>query len=119
MLFRSGTAYAQELLDDLDTLTGWPENVISQQRNWIGRSVGTEIDFSVLAACDSNKLVSKEAEFITDEQRSSLGELEKLTVFTTRADTIYGVSFLVLPPESEVAAKLVQGTTHEEEFLKT
>ncbi|WP_311438993.1 leucine--tRNA ligase [Fannyhessea vaginae] len=112
------TSYAQELLDDLDTLTGWPENVISQQRNWIGRSVGTEIDFSVLAACDSDKLVSKETEFITDEQRSSLGELEKLTVFTTRADTIYGVSFLVLPPESEVAAKLVQGTAHEEEFLK-
>ena len=73
------TDYAQELLDDLDQLDGWPENVKAQQRNWIGRSEGAEIDFA-LAAEDG----------VTPTDR-------KITVFTTRADTLFGVSFFLLP----------------------
>lgn len=89
------TDYAQELLDDLDKLEGWPENVKAQQRNWIGRSEGAEIDFT-----------------LADEDSTSPTN-QKITVFTTRADTIFGVSFIVLPPESELAAQLVVGTQYE------
>ena len=92
------TDYAQELLDDLDQLEGWPENVKAQQRNWIGRSEGAEIDFS-LAAEDG----------VTPTDR-------KITVFTTRADTLFGVSFFLLPPESPLAAELVAGTEYEAAF---
>ena len=92
------TDYAQELLDDLDTLTGWPENVKAQQRNWIGRSEGAEITFT-LAGTDG----------VTPTDR-------KITVFTTRADTIFGVTFFLLPPESPLAAELVAGTEYEHDF---
>ena len=92
------TDYAQELLDDLDQLDGWPENVKAQQRNWIGRSEGAEIDFA-LAAEDG----------VTPTDR-------KITVFTTRADTLFGVSFFLLPPESPLAAELVSGTEYEAAF---
>ena len=92
------TAYAQELLDDLDTLTGWPERVKAMQANWIGRSEGAEIDF-FLADTDG----------VTPTDR-------KITVFTTRADTLFGVSFFVLPPESPLAAELVAGTEYEQAF---
>ena len=94
------TDYAQELLDDLDTLTGWPENVKAQQRNWIGRSEGAEIDFK-LADLDG----------VTPTDRT-------ITVFTTRADTLFGTSFMVLPPESALAAELVAGTQYEADYLK-
>ena len=92
------TDYAQELLDDLDMLTGWPENVKAQQRNWIGRSEGAEITFT-LADTDG----------VTPTDR-------KITVFTTRADTIFGVTFFLLPPESPLAAELVAGTEYEHDF---
>jgi len=92
------TDYAQELLDDLDQLEGWPENVKAQQRNWIGRSEGAEIDFA-LADVDG----------VTPTDR-------KITVFTTRADTLFGVSFFLLPPESPLAAELVAGTEYEAAF---
>ncbi|ADK68133.1 leucyl-tRNA synthetase [Olsenella uli DSM 7084] len=92
------TDYAQELLGDLDRLDGWPENVKAQQRNWIGRSEGAEIDFA-LAAEDG----------VTPTDR-------KVTVFTTRADTLFGVSFMLLPPESALAAELVAGTQCEVAF---
>ena len=94
------TDYAQELLDDLDQLTGWPENVKAQQRNWIGRSEGAEIDFA-LAAEDG----------VTPTDRL-------ITVFTTRADTLYGTTFFLLPPESALAAELVAGTEHEAAYLE-
>ena len=94
------TDYAQELLDDLDQLTGWPENVKAQQRNWIGRSEGAEIDFA-LAAEDG----------VTPTDRL-------ITVFTTRPDTLYGTTFFLLPPESPLAAELVAGTEHEAAYLE-
>ena len=94
------TDYAQELLDDLDQLEGWPENVKAQQRNWIGRSEGAEIDFA-LAAEDG----------VTPTDRL-------ITVFTTRPDTLYGTSFFLLPPESPLAAELVAGSEHEQAYLE-
>ncbi len=73
------TAYADELLKDLDHLPGWPEEVKTMQRNWIGRSVGLEIDFPTI------------------EQN------EKITIFTTRPDTIFGATFLAIAPEHKLA----------------
>ncbi len=74
------TAYAQELLDGLDKLDGWPEKVRTMQRNWIGRSEGTEVDFSVE------------------------GGTEKIRVFTTRVDTIFGATSVQLAPEHALVA---------------
>ncbi len=93
------TEYAQELLDDLDKLPGWPERVKQMQANWIGRSEGAEVDFTL---CD----VAGEP---TDE---------KITVFTTRADTLFGVTFFVLAPEYESLKDLVAGSEYEEAVLK-
>ncbi len=94
------TDYAQELLDGLDDLPGWPDRVKQMQRNWIGRSEGAEIDFR-LAAEDG----------VTPTDRT-------ITVFTTRADTLFGVSFMVLPPESKLAEELVAGTQYEADFRR-
>ena len=74
------TAYAQELLDGLDKLEGWPEKVRTMQRNWIGRSEGTEVDFTVD------------------------GSGEKIRVFTTRVDTIFGASSVQLAPQHSLVA---------------
>ena len=75
------SAYAQRLLDGLDTID-WSDSIKETQRNWIGRSEGTEMEFSVK---DSDK---------------------HFTIFTTRADTIFGVTFMVLAPESELVGEL-------------
>lgn len=76
------TAYAERLLQDLDKLDGWPENVKTIQRNWIGKSKGVLIDFQL--------------------QNSSI----KIPVFTTRPDTIYGVTFIAIAPESPLLKQL-------------
>ncbi|ODU65531.1 MAG: leucine--tRNA ligase [Micrococcales bacterium 70-64] len=84
------TEYADRLLDDLNQLEGsWPSKVLSMQRNWIGRSVGADVDFEIE------------------------GRAEKITVFTTRPDTLYGVTFLVVAPDSDLAAELAAGSTPE------
>ena len=95
------TDYAQELLDDLDQLEGWPERVKQQQVNWIGRSEGAEVDF-VLCDKDGNAPENPTEDGI-------------ITVFTTRADTLFGASFFVLAPEYERVAELVAGTPYEQE----
>lgn len=92
------TDYAQELLDDLDQLEGWPERVRAMQANWIGRSEGAEIDFT---------LADTDGATPTDT---------KMTVFTTRADTIYGCTFMLLPPESKLAAELVGDSEYKAAF---
>ena len=91
------TDYAQELLDDLDQLEGWPERVKQQQANWIGRSEGAEVDFTL---CDKN------GEPIP-------GDEGKITVFTTRADTLFGNTFFLLAPEYKGLMELVEGTEYE------
>jgi leucyl-tRNA synthetase len=83
------TEYAQQLLDDFDLLESWPENVITMQRNWIGRSEGAEVTFR----CDQLDL--------------------DFPVFTTRPDTLFGATFFVLAPEHPEVERLAEGTEHE------
>ncbi|MDO4582306.1 MAG: leucine--tRNA ligase [Bacillota bacterium] len=83
------TDYAQRLLDDLDKLPGWPDKVKVMQENWIGRSEGVQI------------------EFVTESG-------DPVPVFTTRHDTIYGVTYMVLAPEHPLVMKLVAGTEFEQ-----
>ena len=77
------TDYAERLLDDLDKLPGWPEKVKLMQKNWIGKSVGAEVDFDIV------------------------GHDEKMKIFTTRPDTLYGVTFMVLAPEHPLVKELI------------
>ena len=91
------TDYAQRLLDDIDKLKGWPDKVKSMQSNWIGRSEGAEIKFKIS------------------------GSDKELTVYTTRPDTIYGVSYMVIAPEHPIVEELIKGTEYEaecREFIK-
>jgi leucyl-tRNA synthetase len=81
------TAYADQLLDDLPRLEGWPERVRTMQANWIGRSTGAELTFAVV-----------------DSEGDDSGE--RITVFTTRPDTIFGASYVVLAPDHPLVAQL-------------
>ena len=91
------TDYAQELLDDLEKLPGWPERVKQMQANWIGRSEGAEVDFTL---CDASGNPIE-------------GDEGKITVFTTRADTLFGCTFFLLAPEYAGLHDLVAGTEYE------
>ncbi|MBM5783444.1 MAG: leucine--tRNA ligase [Cyanobacteria bacterium K_DeepCast_35m_m1_288] len=88
------TDYAQQLLDDLSKLEGWPERVRTMQANWIGRSTGAELQFTVVDSAGNDTA-------------------ERITVFTTRPDTIFGASYVVLAPEHPLVAQL---TTAEQEI---
>jgi leucyl-tRNA synthetase len=85
------TAYTEELLSDLEELEGWPEKVATMQHNWIGKSTGLSCDFEIV---DSEKSIS---------------------IFTTRPDTIYGVTFMSLAPEHPLLDELLSGTENETE----
>jgi len=84
------TDYAEELLGDLDKLTGWPEKVLIMQRNWIGKSIGAEIEFPLVSHAGA------------------------LRIFTTRPDTIYGATFVSLAVEHPLALELCHGTAQKE-----
>ncbi len=89
------TDYADRLLDDMSELEGkWPDKVLMMQRNWIGRSDGGNVQFEVE------------------------GRTEPLTIYTTRLDTLYGATFMVVAADSPLAAELVAGTSVENEFNK-
>ncbi|MBI4743548.1 MAG: leucine--tRNA ligase [Actinobacteria bacterium] len=83
------TSYAEDLLDDLKMLEGWPDRVKIMQQNWIGKSEGAEVDF---------KLAKSK---------------EKITVFTTRPDTLFGATFFLLAPEHPLVDELAAGTEYE------
>ncbi|NQU95935.1 MAG: leucine--tRNA ligase [Candidatus Omnitrophica bacterium] len=89
------TDYAQRLLDDLAKLNNWPERVKIMQRNWIGRSVGVNIRFPV---ADSDKV---------------------LACFTTRVDTIFGATYMVLAPEHPYIGELIKDAADNKEILKS
>jgi len=90
------TSYADRLLKDLEKLKGkWPERVIEMQRNWIGKSEGVEIDFPF-------------------EENENI----KLRVFTTRADTIYGVTFLTVSPENEILKEIIKNSEYKDKVLE-
>jgi len=91
------TNYAQRLLDDIEKLEGWPDKVKTMQQNWIGRSEGVEVDFKVD------------------------GMDKSVRVYTTRPDTIFGVTYMVIAPEHPIVKELIKGTEQEEacnEFIK-
>ncbi len=89
------TDYADRLLDDMEQLEGkWPEKVLMMQRNWIGRSQGAEVTFEI-------------------EGRS-----EPVTIYTTRPDTLYGATFMVVAVDSALAAELAQATPAEKAFAE-
>ncbi len=79
------TAYAEELLSCCDKLSGWPERVLTMQKNWIGKSTGVEVDFLVE------------------------GTGERLKIFTTRPDTLFGVTFMSIAPEHPMLESLIKG----------
>ena len=85
------TDYAEELLSGCEKLKGWPEKVLTMQRNWIGKSVGAEIDFKVK------------------------GKDNVIKVFTTRPDTLFGVTFMSISPEHPLAVELSRGTSQQEQ----
>ncbi|WP_304084042.1 leucine--tRNA ligase [Peptostreptococcus stomatis] len=90
------TEFSEELLADLDSLDGWPEKVKLMQKNWIGKSFGANVNFQLE------------------------GSDQEISVYTTRPDTIFGSTFMVLAPESQLARELVAGTKYEpvlDEFL--
>lgn len=87
------TDYADELLQDLDKLKDWPDKVKTMQKNWIGKSVGAEISFDIV---DFDK---------------------KLNVFTTRADTVFGVTYMVISPEHPFVKELIKGRPEEKAAL--
>lgn len=91
--FMKITHYAEELLEELDTLTGWPEQVRTMQRNWIGKSMGVELVFEVP------------------------GE-EALHVFTTRPDTLFGVTYVAVAAEHPLALKAAQSNAMLAAFIK-
>ena len=86
------TDYAEQLLDDLSKLKGWPERVKTMQKNWIGRSEGLEFGFDVPSL------------------------QKKLMVYTTRPDTIYGVTFVVIPPEHPMVEELLKDNPKKDEL---
>ncbi|MFW5906293.1 MAG: leucine--tRNA ligase, partial [Desulfobia sp.] len=88
------TSYAEELLTGCQNLEGWPEKVITMQRNWINKSTGARIDFP-----------------LTDSDL-------KLTVFTTRPDTVFGVTFMSLAPEHPLVPELAAGSGNEQQILE-
>ncbi|MFC1770256.1 leucine--tRNA ligase [Candidatus Margulisiibacteriota bacterium] len=88
------TAYAEELLTDIAKLQGWPEKVKLMQENWIGKSYGVEIDFPVN------------------------GSDETIKVFTTRPDTVFGITYMVLAPENPKVMEWVKGTSYEKPVLE-
>ena len=87
------TDYAQRLLDDLEKLPGWPDKVKTMQENWIGRSEGVELIFKTEGGTE-------------------------LPVFTTRHDTVFGVTYMVLAPEHPLVEKLTKGTAYEADVQK-
>ncbi len=88
------TDYAQELLDGIEELDTWPESVRIMQRNWIGRSEGVEVDFTLE------------------------GTDRKIPIFTTRPDTLWGVTFMALAPDAPTAEELLKGTDREQEGME-
>ncbi|MBL4611175.1 MAG: leucine--tRNA ligase, partial [Pseudomonas sp.] len=91
------TDYAEELLSSLDDLTGWPEQVKTMQRNWIGKSVGMEVHFPY--------------------DKASIGESGKLKVFTTRPDTLMGVTYMAVAAEHPLATIAARGNAPLQSFV--
>jgi len=88
------TAYAEELLKDLDTLTGWPEPVKTMQRNWIGKAIGAAVQFKVKERSDA------------------------IEIFTTRPDTLFGVTYLAIAPEHSLSLAVAKNNPEIHQFIE-
>ena len=101
------TQYADELLRDLDKLDGWPEKVRTMQRNWIDRSDGARVEFAVVAREEDRRgpRFSPVKLNLTETLLEEVADQAKITVFTTRIDTIYGATSLLLAPEHPLVAE--------------
>lgn len=95
------TYYVDELVAELDNLPGWPNEVKTMQRNWMGRSEGTEVDF-----------------FIPDLDLHTIAENDCITVFTTRPDTVLGVTYLAIAPQHPLALHVAKSNNQVKEFIE-
>jgi leucyl-tRNA synthetase len=91
------TSYAEALLEGCDTLANWPARVLTMQRNWIGKSIGVEVDFPLA---------------------DPLPDLAAVRIFTTRQDTIFGATFMSLAPESPLVERLIAGRPEAEDVRR-
>ncbi|BAN33902.1 leucyl-tRNA synthetase [Sulfuricella denitrificans skB26] len=105
MYFMKITAYAEELLADLDKLTGWPEQVRTMQKNWIGKSFGAEVHFPY-------------AENAGSSHPSLLTPHPVLKVYTTRPDTLMGATYVAVAAEHPLAAEAAQGNSELAAFIE-
>ena len=92
------SAFSQELLDDLDTLAGWPDRVKTMQSNWIGRSEGIDLEFEVAGEPDDS--------------------LRRLSVYTTRPDTLFGVTYVAIAPQHPLAIKAASTNAELAKFIE-
>ncbi len=95
------TAYAEELLTSLDSLHKWPEKVLTMQRNWIGRSEGARVRFTLVDLPGADEAPGQAA----------IPTLQEIDVFTTRIDTIYGATFVLLAPEHALVEQFAETST--------
>lgn len=109
------TNYAERLLNDLDKLD-WPEKVKKMQTEWIGKSYGAEVDFKI----DDPNGARETRAYDTSENVGASSASPKITVYTTRPDTLYGATFMVLAPEHEMSLKLATSDkkSEVEEYIK-
>ncbi len=108
------TEYAEQLLDDLKTLKGgWPDRVIAMQENWIGKSIGAKVLFEVAGDGEEKSPRAKAGSAAPGGAQSGVTVPQKIDVFTTRIDTIYGASALVLAPTHPLVAQLISGTPNQ------
>ncbi len=101
------TAYADQLLDDLEGLD-WSEGIKAQQRNWIGKSLGAEVDFAVVASSSSRSSRGSMLDSRNDSEKDNI-----ITIFTTRPDTLFGATFMVLAPEHPLVKKITTSKQRE------
>ncbi|HEX3357050.1 MAG TPA: leucine--tRNA ligase [Tepidisphaeraceae bacterium] len=108
------TAYADRLIADLNQLQ-WPESLKEMQRNWIGRSVGAEVDFEVatVAATPASPPRKGDAGVAATEESEGSDEIDPITVFTTRPDTLYGATYMVLAPEHPLVDRITPAERRE------
>ncbi|MCX5751258.1 MAG: leucine--tRNA ligase [Candidatus Saganbacteria bacterium] len=99
------TDYAQKLLDDISLLSGWPEKVRTMQENWIGRSEGVQIKFEI-----------RNPKSETNPKSKIQNPNQELSVYTTRPDTLFGVTYMTLAPEHPLVSELTKGTPQEKEI---
>jgi leucyl-tRNA synthetase len=104
------TAYAERLLKGLDTID-WPEPVKEMQRNWIGKSMGCELEFPVMGTEEQE--ARSEERGARSQESGVRSQSEGIKVFTTRIDTVFGVTFLVLAPEHELVDKITTAEQRE------